>query len=112
MDLALDAAGEEPRHHRIALNAADIERINRAGKMAAVLDMEGSFDLDGDLGVLRDFTVWVCGPFNCPRTTGPTTTPIPAARRRSGTGLNERGRGVDPRDEPAGHGDQRVARVG
>jgi len=36
------------------LNAGDIERIVRAGKIAAVLDLEGGFDLDGDLGVLRD----------------------------------------------------------
>ena len=37
----------------LALNGADIDRIVAAGKMAAVLDLEGSFDLDGDLGVLR-----------------------------------------------------------
>jgi membrane dipeptidase len=37
----------------LALDASDIERINRAGKIAAVLDLEGSFDLDGDLDVLR-----------------------------------------------------------
>lgn len=37
----------------IARNASDIERIRRAGKVAAVLDIEGSFDLDGDVGVLR-----------------------------------------------------------
>ena len=43
-------------HDRIelALNANDVERIHRSGKIAAVLDMEGSYDLDGDLGVLRD----------------------------------------------------------
>jgi len=39
----------------IALNASDIERIHAAGKIAAVLDIEGSFDLDGDPGVVRDF---------------------------------------------------------
>jgi len=38
----------------LALNAADITRINHAGKIAAVLDIEGSYDLDGDLGILRD----------------------------------------------------------
>lgn len=38
----------------LALNADDIERIRAQGKMAAVLDIEGSYDLDGDLGVLRD----------------------------------------------------------
>ena len=37
----------------IALNATDIGRLNRQGKVAAVLDLEGGFDMDGDLGVLR-----------------------------------------------------------
>lgn len=38
----------------LALNADDVERIRAQGKVAAVLDIEGSYDLDGDLGVLRD----------------------------------------------------------
>lgn len=38
----------------LALNADDIRRIRAKGKIAAVLDIEGSYDLDGDLGVLRD----------------------------------------------------------
>lgn len=38
----------------LALNADDVERIRAKGKIAAVLDIEGSYDLDGDLGVLRD----------------------------------------------------------
>ena len=38
----------------LALNADDIERIRANGKIAAILDIEGSYDLDGDLGVLRD----------------------------------------------------------
>jgi membrane dipeptidase len=38
----------------LALSADDIERIRSTGKIAAVLDIEGSYDLDGDLGVLRD----------------------------------------------------------
>jgi len=37
----------------LAVTASDVERIALAGKMAAVLDLEGGFDLDGDLGVLR-----------------------------------------------------------
>jgi membrane dipeptidase len=37
----------------LALTASDVERIVRAGKMAALLDLEGGFDLDGDLGVLQ-----------------------------------------------------------
>ena len=38
----------------LALNADDVERIRAKGKIAAVLDIEGSYDRDGDLGVLRD----------------------------------------------------------
>ena len=38
----------------LALNADDVEKIRAKGKMAAVMDIEGSYDLDGDLGVLHD----------------------------------------------------------
>lgn len=55
MDLALNQIEHNRNSIEVALNADDIARINRAGKIAAVLDLEGSFDLDGDLGVLRDF---------------------------------------------------------
>ena len=37
----------------IAYTASDIERLHKQGKMAAFLDLEGGFDLDGDLRVLR-----------------------------------------------------------
>ena len=54
IDLALTQL--ETNHDAIglAINASDIERLNKQGRMAAVLDLEGGFDLDGDLGVLRD----------------------------------------------------------
>lgn len=39
----------------LALTASDIERINAAGKVAAFLDLEGPFDLDGDLLALAGF---------------------------------------------------------
>jgi membrane dipeptidase len=39
----------------IAHNATEIERIRASGKIAAVLDIEGSFDLDGDPSVMRNF---------------------------------------------------------
>lgn len=38
----------------LALSGDDIEKIRAKGKIAAVLDIEGSYDLDGDLGVLHD----------------------------------------------------------
>jgi len=37
----------------LALNVSDIDRIVASGKIAAILALEGGFDLDGDLGVLR-----------------------------------------------------------
>lgn len=37
----------------IAYTASDVERIAKSGRIAAVLDLEGGFDLEGDLGVLR-----------------------------------------------------------
>ena len=53
IDLALLQIEKNSESIELALNASDIERINKAGKIAAVLDLEGGFDLDGDLGVLR-----------------------------------------------------------
>jgi membrane dipeptidase len=38
----------------LALTPDDVERIHAKGKIAAILDIEGSYDLDGDLGVLHD----------------------------------------------------------
>jgi membrane dipeptidase len=54
LDTAIGEIAKNSSTIELARNAADIERITRAGKMAAVLDVEGSFDLDGDLGVIRD----------------------------------------------------------
>lgn len=53
IDMALDQLERHRDVVELARDASDIDRINRAGKMAAVLDLEGGFDLDGDLDVLR-----------------------------------------------------------
>lgn len=53
MDLALDQIQKDHDQIEVALNANDVVRIVRSGKMAAVLDLEGGFDLDGDLHVLH-----------------------------------------------------------
>src|SRR5580704_16693853 len=55
MDAALQQIQANRNSIEIAYNATEIERIHKAGKIAAVLDIEGSFDLDGDLGVMRNF---------------------------------------------------------
>ncbi len=54
IDLALEQLAKNRNSIELARSAADIERINKQGKMAAVMDLEGGFDLDGDLGALRD----------------------------------------------------------
>ncbi len=54
LDLALRQIQKNRDQIEIAYTATDLERIHRAGKVGAFLDLEGGFDLDGDLGVLRD----------------------------------------------------------
>ena len=54
LDCAVDQISRNNKAIEIARNAADVERIHKAGRIAAVLDIEGSFDLDGDLAVLRE----------------------------------------------------------
>ena len=53
VDLALQQLQRNRDKIELALTADDIQRINKSGKIAAVLDLEGGFDLDGDLAVLR-----------------------------------------------------------
>lgn len=53
LDLAQQQIAANHDKIEVALNGVDLDRIRKAGKIAAVLDLEGGFDLDGDLGVLR-----------------------------------------------------------
>jgi len=53
VNLALDQIKKNNSMIELALTASDIERINKKGKMAAFLDLEGGYDLDGDLNLLR-----------------------------------------------------------
>jgi len=50
MQRVLDAY---PQEIELATTAADIERITRAGKIAAILALEGGHQIDNDLAVLR-----------------------------------------------------------
>src|SRR5687768_6960031 len=53
----IDAAHDQLRRNagtiELAYTASDIERITGRGRMAAFIDLEGGFDLDGELSVLR-----------------------------------------------------------
>lgn len=53
VELALAQIEKNSNLIELAHTASDIVRINRKGKMAAFLDLEGGFDLDGDLNILR-----------------------------------------------------------
>ena len=53
LELAREQIEKNSGQIELALNARDLDRIRKTGKMAAVLDLEGGFDLDGDLLVLR-----------------------------------------------------------
>jgi membrane dipeptidase len=53
VELALAQIKKNNHLIELAYTASDIVRINRKGKIAALLDLEGGFDLDGDLNILR-----------------------------------------------------------
>ena len=93
----------------LALNADDVERIHSQGKMAAVLDIEGSYDLDGDLGVLRGS---VSAGTALGTAFGAQLEPA-LCRRLLLAGAMEGAHFAWPRgdkgDEQAGHGDQRIS---
>jgi membrane dipeptidase len=55
VDLALRQLEENRETIELARSGRDIDRIVASGKVAAVLDMEGSLDRDGDLALLRRF---------------------------------------------------------
>lgn len=53
VNLALDQIEKNSSMIELALTASDIERISKKGKIAAFLDLEGPWDLDGDINLLR-----------------------------------------------------------
>ena len=53
MDKALDQIRHNEDKIAIARKSSDIDRIRKQDKIAAVLDLEGGFNLDGDLTVLN-----------------------------------------------------------
>ena len=96
----------------IARTATDIERIHASGKIAAVLDIEGSFDLDGDPAVIRQ--MYRLGMRSVQLSAHNwTSNYADSCCSAAEVARVERARaGGDSRNEPAGDGDQRVARFG
>jgi membrane dipeptidase len=68
LDTALDQIRKNSSMIEPARNGSDVERITKAGKMAAVLDVEGSVDLDGDPDWANNYADSCCSP---PKWRGP-----------------------------------------
>lgn len=94
LDLALTQLEKNRATIELALNASDIERINRSGKIAAVLDLEGGFDLDGDLGILRNFYRLGLRAAQLPAHNWANNFADSCCAKPKWNGLNEQGRAV------------------
>jgi membrane dipeptidase len=94
IDVALSQLEANRAVIELARSADDITRINRAGKIAAILDIEGGFDLDGDPGVLRN--LYRLGLRSAQLTAHNWTNNFadPCCSAPKNGGLNERGRAV------------------
>src|SRR6476620_8119075 len=94
----IDAAYEQLAKNKdkieLALNASDVERITQSGKIAAFMDLEGGFDLDGDLPVLRDLYRLGLRSFQLPAHNWANNFADSCCAPAKWHGLNERGRAV------------------
>ncbi len=94
VELALQQIEKNSDLVELAFNASDIERIADSGKIAAFLDLEGPFDLDGDLSILQ--ALYRMGPRSVQLTAHNYTNQFAdsCCDLSSWGGLNERGRRV------------------
>ena len=94
IDLALEQLKRNARTIELAATASDIERISKQGRIAAVLDLEGGFDLDGDLGVLRNLYRLGLRAAQLPAHNWANNFADSCCAPAKWQGLNERGRAV------------------
>jgi membrane dipeptidase len=94
IDAAYDQLAKNKDTIELALNASDVERIGRSGKIAALMDLEGGFDLDGDLGVLRDLYRLGLRSFQLPAHNWANGFADSCCAPPRWQGLNDRGRAV------------------
>ena len=94
----IDAAYEQLAKNKdkieVALNASDVERITQSGKIAAFMDLEGGFDLDGDLAVLRNLYRLGLRSFQLPAHNWANNFADSCCAPAKWHGLNDRGRAV------------------
>jgi membrane dipeptidase len=94
LDLALAQIEQHSDKIGIARKASEVAELNRQGKIAAVLDLEGGFDLDGDLGVLRTLHRLGLRSFQLPAHNWANNFADSCCAEAKWGGLNERGRAV------------------
>ena len=94
----IDAAYEQLAQNKdkieLAFNASDVERISKTGKIAAFMDLEGGFDLDGDLAVLRTLYRLGLRSFQLPAHNWANNFADSCCAPAKWHGLNDRGRAV------------------
>jgi membrane dipeptidase len=94
IDAAYDQLARNTDKIELAFTATDIERISKAGKIAAFMDLEGGFDLDGDLAVLRDLYRLGLRSFQLPAHNWANNFADSCCAPPKWQGLNDRGRAV------------------
>jgi membrane dipeptidase len=94
IDAAYDQLAKNKDKIELALDASDVERIAKTGKIAAFMDLEGGFDLDGDLAVLRDLYRLGLRSFQLPAHNWANNFADSCCAAAKWHGLNERGRAV------------------
>ena len=94
LDLAKQQVARNQATIEFAFNAEDIERINKTAKIAAVLDLEGGFNLDGDLDVLRKLHELGLRSAQLPAHNWANEFSDSCCAKPKWHGLNERGRAV------------------
>ena len=94
IDAAYDQLDRNRDKIELAFTASDVERISGTGKIAAFMDLEGGFDLDGDLRVLRDFYRLGLRSFQLPAHNWANNFADSCCAPAKWHGLNDRGRAV------------------
>ena len=94
IDAAYDQLAKNTDKIELAFNASDIQRISRTGRIAAFMDLEGGFDLDGDLSVLRTLYRLGLRSFQLPAHNWANNFADSCCAPSKWHGLNDRGRAV------------------
>ena len=108
IDIVRRFVAANPATFELATTAADIRRIEKAGRIASLIGVEGGHQIDGRLSVLRQYRA--LGVAYMTLTHGKSlnwadsSTDAPRAN-----GLSDFGRQVVARDEPDRHDRRRVA---